>query len=124
MSIKSRYFYILIFTLFGALVFPLLWFINSIIFSFELDMKISDLIETVQFFLVPSWIFQTLLLAKSDGYVFPYAIQVIFLINMVYWGIVGYVVTSPKISSYWLKVFSGLLTMILLTILISIVHGS
>ena len=115
MSIKSRPVYILAFALFGALVFPILWLINSIIFSFDMDSEIEDFIFSIQFYLIPGWLFQSLLLTRSDGYVFPYPIQVIVLVNMIYWAIIGYIVTLPKIVSYWLKLAVGLISMFLLT---------
>jgi len=123
MSIKSRSFYVLTFALFGVLVFPILWLVNSTLTSFELGLQIEHLIEGIQFFLAPGWLFQTLLLARSDGYVFPYPIQVIVLVNVIYWAIVGYITTSPKIVSYWLKIIAGLIAMFLLSNLILEVHG-
>ena len=123
MSIKSRRFGVLLFALVGLLLFPLLWLINSFVFSLDLDQNTFDIIEGIQIFFVPGWVFQTLLLARVDGYIFPYPFLAILLVNTIYWSMIGYIVTYPKIQPYWLKGFIGVVSMFLLSNLIFKLHG-
>ena len=121
---KLRAVYVVAFALFGALVFPIVWFIESMILSYDINFEIEEFIERIQVYLIPGWLFQSLLLVRADGYVFPYPVQVIGLVNMTYWAIIGYIVTLPKIASVWFKFAAGLISMIVLTnLMVQIVSG-
>ena len=124
MFTRSRQWQIFLFALFGFLIIFLLYGINFILSEYITNNEDTwEVIDYVQFYLSPGWVYHTLLLARADGTSYMLDPYVMFVVNSLYWGVIGAFITSPRPRLISLKVLGSLFLMFVLSEIILRIHG-